>query len=176
MKRFIIFCLIAFMVCSCDTTKNKMETAVIDYVSYLTEGGDFTITDMDYYEHSTITNYEEYKTELKEVINDCEEEIEKLKEPLSYSLYAHSLIYTKQGEETVNKIANMIKTITDIKTKAEIELSLSSAETFTPKYTYHCEYKHKGRKNSIWLLLEYVEYEDKYKVHLMTNGYFNMEP
>ena len=86
MKRFIILCLMALMVCSCNTTKDKMETAVIDYVSYLTEGGDFTITKLDYCEHSTITNYEEYKTRLKEVIKDCEEEIEELKEPLSYSL------------------------------------------------------------------------------------------
>ena len=176
MKKFILMCLMVFMVCSCNTTKNKMETAVIDYVSYLTEGGDFTITEMRYCEHSTITNYEEYKTKLKEVIKDCEDEIEELKVPLSYSLYAHSFAYTRQGEENVNKIADMIKTKIDIQAKAEVELSLSSAETFTPKYTYHCEYKHKGKENSIWLLLDYDKYEDKYKVHLMTNGWFNMEP
>lgn len=177
MKKILFICLIAFSLCSCNTEKKKMESAVIDYVSYLTYGGDFTITDLDYYEHLTITNYEDYKTELEETIKECDERIESYKEHLTYSLYSQSFFPTKMGQENIDLTTSEMETYMKIRARAKTELSLTTnKDNFTPKYTYHCEYKFKGMKNSIWVLLEYDDYKNEYKVHLLTGGYFNMEP
>lgn len=174
MKKILFICLMAFSLCSCNTETKKMESAVYDYVSYLTNGDDFTITEIR--PSSTITNYEDYKAELEETIKKCSERIEHYKDLLTKSLYAQSFISTKMGEETIDYITNIIETYVEIQANAEVKLSLTNKDNFTPKYTYHCEYKSKGMKNSIWVLLEYVDYEDEYRVHLLTAGFFNMEP
>lgn len=171
MKKILFICLMAFSLCSCN---NEKERVVYDYVSYLTKGEDFTITEISQY--STITNYEDYKAELEKTVRKCGEDIELYKPMLTSSLYRQKLIPTKLGKENIENIISKIETYVDMQANAKVKLLITNKDNFTPKYTYHCEYKSKGLDNSIWVLLEYDDLENEYKVHALTAGVFNMKP
>jgi hypothetical protein len=167
----------AFMVCSCDTTKAKKEKAVTDYVSSFMKGEDYQVIEIT--EYKPITTYEEYINEINDKLKECNERLERYSswDILNGNLYILEELEGVPHIESATYSTKRIATLLHIRSDIEMAISLSTnKEYFTPKYVVNCEYKYKGMENSIWLLLEYVEYEDKYKVHLMTNGWFNMEP
>ena len=177
MKKFFILCLMAFMVCSCDTTKARKEKAVTDYVSFFMEGEDFQIIKIT--EYKPIITYEEYINELNDKLKECNERLERYSswEILNGNLYLLEELEGVPHIESATYSTKIIATLLHIRSDIEMAISFSTnKEYFTPKYVVNCEYKYKGMENSIWLLLEYEEYFDKYKIDIMTSAYLFIKP
>lgn len=164
MKKFIVFILICFTFVSCDY---KAKETITNYVSFLTDGGDFTITKIEHL--GTITDDEGLKNELTDLIEWCDKQVEWRKD-----LVSKSYSYCGKFSELDYKLLKEIETHLD--KSAEAEVRLQCEHYYKPLYRYCCEYTYKGLDNTIYLLLEDDVVDDKYNVKMMTEFFFNLKP
>lgn len=164
MKKFIVFCLMALLMCSCEL---KQKETINNYVAYLTEDN-YEITKIE--KLKVITTYDGYVKELKSVEewskNTQNEWVEFLCKYPSYTF----------DNKTKIEIMQRIESAMDVEVKCDIEMSIINNENFTPIHHYRCEYQHKGMKNTIYLFLKEKSFDDSYEVRLLGEHFFNLKP
>lgn len=163
MKKFFILCLMAFVMCSCNTENKLMRESIETYEIY-------DITDFEYY--WAINSYNDYIVKLKRVISDCDREI---KEESDLSPY---LSLTPKGQVLLFNSALKKVMLEEIKENATYLLENATEENFTPKYYCRYEYEYYDRSCGIiedtkqytkYVLLEYSNSKNTYELHLLTD-------
>ena len=164
MKKFFILCLMAFMVCSCDT---KQSEAVNNYVANLTEDN-YKITKIE--KMGVILTYDDYMKELEDVKEWCKNTQDLwIKFLNEYPSYAYN-------DKTTREAKQRIDSAIDVEIKCNIEARIANKEDFKPIYRYRCEYQHKGMNNTIYLFLKENILNGSYEVQLMGEHFFNLKP
>ena len=163
MKKFIVFILMAFIMCSCNTEKKLMRESISNYEFY-------DITDFEYY--YAINSYDDYVVKLKQIITDCDTGI---KEESDKSPY---LSLTPKGQVLLYNSALRRVMLKEIKENAVHLLENATEENFSPKY--YCSYKYEYYDGSCgiiedtkqytkYVLLEYSNTKNAYELHLLTD-------
>lgn len=164
MKKFFILCLMAFVMCSCNTEKKLMRESIETYEIY-------DITDFHYY--WVINSYNDYIVTLKQTIYECDK---KIKEESENSPY---LALTPKGQVLLYNSALRKVMLEDIKEKTIDLLENATEENFTPKYYCRYEYEYHDRSCGMtiedtkqytkYVLLEYSNSQNAYVLHLLTD-------
>ena len=163
MKRFLIICLMAIVMCSCNTEKNLMRESIDNYEIY-------DITDFECY--SVINSYNDYIVKLRQTISDCDR---KIKEESENSPY---LALTPKGQVLLINSTLKKMMLEEIKEKASYLLEIATEENFTPKYYCRYEYEYYDGSCGIiedtkqytkYVLLEYSNSKNAYELHLLTD-------
>ena len=163
MKKFFILCLMAFVMCSCNTEKKLMYESIGNYEFY-----DFTVFEC----YSVINSYNDYIVELKQTISNCDR---KIKEESDLSPY---LSLTPQGQVLLYNSALKKVILEEIKENAIYLLENATEENFTPKYCCRYKYEYYDRSCGIiedtkqytkYVLLEYSNSKNMYELHLLTD-------
>ena len=163
MKKFIVFILMAFVMCSCNTEKKLMRESIGNYEFY-------DIKDFEYY--YAINSYDDYIIELKQIIYYCDRGI---KEESDKSPY---LSLTPRGIVLLYNSALRKLMLEEIKENAVHLSENTTEENFTPKYYCRYKYEYYDRSCGIiedtkqytkYVLLEYSDSKNAYELHLLTD-------